>query len=121
MQVCEAATRAAGEILREKLGKVAFQEKDRADLVTEADISAQECIYALVKKSFPDHEFLGEEAPGTSAESYQITGDGKFCWIVDPLDGTTNFVHGVPFFSVSFFPSICYPITPLSKGKTYDR
>ena len=100
LKVCEKAARAAGELLKEKIGKVAFREKKRADLVTEADIQAQEAIRRIIAEAFPEHGFLGEETPGASAESYRDNQD-QFCWIVDPLDGTTNFVHQVPFFCTS--------------------
>lgn len=100
LKVCEEAARAAGALLREKVGKVAFREKKRADLVTEADMQAQEIIRRILGESFPTHGFLGEETPGASADSYRGNQD-QFCWIVDPLDGTTNYVHQVPFFSTS--------------------
>ena len=100
LTVCEDAARAAGALLKEKVGKVAFREKKRADLVTEADMEAQEIIRRILGESFPEHGFLGEETPGASADSYRGDRD-QFCWIVDPLDGTTNYVHQVPFFSTS--------------------
>ena len=100
LEVCEHAARTAGGLLREKVGKVAFREKKRADLVTEADTQAQETIRRILGEAFPEHGFLGEESPGASAHSYRNNQD-SFCWIVDPLDGTTNFVHQVPFFCTS--------------------
>ncbi len=100
LEVCEEAARVAGSLLKEKVGKVGFREKKRADLVTEADTQAQEMIRQTIGRSFPDHEFLGEESFGASADSFRAR-SGKFCWIVDPLDGTTNFVHQVPFFCTS--------------------
>ena len=100
LKVCEAAAYEAGALLKEKVGKVGFREKRRADLITEADTQAQEIIRRIVGESFPDHAFLGEESPGASANSFQNQTD-QFCWIVDPLDGTTNFVHQVPFFCTS--------------------
>lgn len=99
-EVCEEAARAAGVVLREKVGKVGFREKKRADLITEADTAAQEIIARIVKKAFPEHAFLGEETPGASVNSFHESQD-QFCWVVDPLDGTTNFVHQVPFFCTS--------------------
>ncbi len=100
MQTCEIAARAAGQVLRDKVGKVTAREKNRADLVTEADTLAQETVFSILRKAFPEHEFLGEETPGASAHSYR-SDPNSLCWIVDPLDGTTNFVHQVPFFCVS--------------------
>lgn len=116
----EQATRAAlegGAILKEKLGKVWVKEKGPADLVTEADVASQRCIERILLSAFPDHYFLGEESQGKTPaygnapfagrmlkESQCGTGAPSglpYTWIVDPLDGTTNFVHGVPFFCTS--------------------
>jgi myo-inositol-1(or 4)-monophosphatase len=73
------------------------QEKGRADLVTEADLASQRTIRAFLLERYPDHGFLGEEdaahaRPGPEAPP---------TWIVDPLDGTTNYVHDCPFYCVS--------------------
>jgi myo-inositol-1(or 4)-monophosphatase len=73
--------------------------KNPRDLVTEADVAAQKMIESIVIGAFPEHRFLGEEGGFTSSSQDK---DSELCWIVDPLDGTTNFVHGVP----SFGPSI---------------
>jgi myo-inositol-1(or 4)-monophosphatase len=64
------------------------------DLVTTADIEAENKIVKVIKESFPGHNILGEE------EEYKKT-DSEFCWIIDPLDGTNNFAFGLPIFSVS--------------------
>ena len=94
--------------MRDMLGKVGVHEKGRADLVTDADFAAQKAIREIVLGVYPDHAFLGEESdwqpgadwqPGT--ERSAVTGSSGFRWIVDPLDGTTNFVHGVPLFASS--------------------
>jgi myo-inositol-1(or 4)-monophosphatase len=93
--VAERAARRAGAILREMAGKFSVREKGHGDLVTSADLAAQEAIQQSLLAEFPDHAFLGEEsreAPDPAAE---------FRWIVDPLDGTTNYVHGVDFYAVS--------------------
>ena len=94
-RVGELAAKAAGDVLLDWAGRFAVREKGRSDLVTEADLAAQETVRDILLKSFPDHGFLAEEnlsiPPG---------GDG-FRWIVDPLDGTTNYVHGLANFAVS--------------------
>jgi myo-inositol-1(or 4)-monophosphatase len=90
----EASAKAA-EYLRGQLGRVTAREKQVRDLVTEADHGSQALIEAALLGSFPGHRFLGEE----SAEKVDWR-DG-YCWVVDPLDGTINFVHGLPSFSVS--------------------
>ena len=97
--VCEEAARSAGKILREMLGTTSVRhKKNPSDLVTEADIAAQKTIESIVIGAFPDHRFLGEEGDLTPSSKQ---GSSEFCWIVDPLDGTTNFVHGVPLFGTS--------------------
>lgn len=95
----EAAKEAAwlgGEILLEKLGTAAVREKGYADFVTEADLASQEAIVARLSNRFPSHRFLSEE--GALAARPQ---SASHVWILDPLDGTTNYVHQIPFFSVS--------------------
>jgi len=99
LSVCEEAARAAGKILVEMLGATSIRhKKNPRDLVTEADVAAQKIIESMVIGAFPDHRFLGEE--GNPTPLSQNT-NSEFCWIVDPLDGTTNFVHGVPAFGPS--------------------
>ncbi len=98
IDVCEEAARAAGKILRDMLGKITVrQKKNPFDLVTEADIAAQRTIEEIVRGRVPEHHFLGEE----SAPADRTANDSEYTWIVDPLDGTTNFVHGVPLFATS--------------------
>ena len=78
------------------MGKTNVRYKGRADLVTEADLAAQEVVRQIVLGSFPDHSFLGEEDSGGQPSSR-----AEYRWIVDPVDGTTNYAHGVPHFAVS--------------------
>jgi myo-inositol-1(or 4)-monophosphatase len=66
-------------------------------LVTEADLASQQAIQRILLEAFPEHGFLGEEQEPTSPD--KLEADSR--WIVDPLDGTTNYVHGLPAFSVS--------------------
>jgi myo-inositol-1(or 4)-monophosphatase len=70
-------------------------EKSRNDLVSIADQSSEKVIIDAIHRQFPDHNVLSEEAGWTSGSAHGPT------WIIDPLDGTTNFVHGVPQFAVS--------------------
>ena len=90
-----AARRAGDSIVRSlsRLDSIKIDSKGRNDFVTDVDRKAEAEIIATVRKSYPDHAFLGEES-GRS-------GDGETVWIIDPLDGTTNFLHGFPHFSVS--------------------
>lgn len=91
-----AAAKTAGLILMDHLdGPLQIREKGRrADLVTVADSASERAIVAQLRKDFPDATFLGEEG-GLQ------TGDASERWIIDPLDGTTNFAHGYPLFCVS--------------------
>ena len=68
--------------------------KGKTDLVTSVDKESEDLIKAIIKSSFPDHDFLAEESGKDGRNS-------DFLWIIDPLDGTTNFVHGYPSFAVS--------------------
>ena len=97
----------AGEWIKSKLGTVKqLSTKSSAqDIVTEVDKGAEQMIRKLILTHFPDHAILGEEgvAPGSDAYNKAL-GDAKdeeYLWIIDPVDGTTNYVHGFPFYSVS--------------------
>lgn len=94
------AARSAGELIFrsiERLDVIAINEKDAKDYVTEVDRAAEETIIQALRKAYPNHGILGEE--GTSIAG---TGEGAdYQWIIDPLDGTTNFIRGVPHFAVS--------------------
>jgi myo-inositol-1(or 4)-monophosphatase len=94
--VCEQAVRSAGAVLLKYLGRVEPREKGPSDLVTEADVASQETVRRTVLGAFPNHSFLGEEDTGAA-----VAPRSEYRWIVDPLDGTTNYVHGLPFFAVS--------------------
>jgi myo-inositol-1(or 4)-monophosphatase len=100
--VCEQAARAGGQVLRELQGQIKVREKGPRDLVTEADLASQEVIRKIIAKEFPDHDFRGEEDAATS-EVAKPPGNSNshYCWVVDPLDGTTNYVHQLPLYCVS--------------------
>lgn len=99
------AAQAAGAIQREKLGKVGFREKGWADLVTDVDTASQKTIFELLSGAFPTHAFIGEESGSGLLDEHacgsNAPADLPYTWIVDPLDGTTNFVHQVPLFGPS--------------------
>ncbi len=88
------AAREAGKILLFNLGKVKPDLKSEREFVTAADRLAEEKIYEIIKGRFPDHSILAEESNKKQDES-------MYKWIVDPLDGTNNYVYSYPFFSVS--------------------
>jgi len=97
----------AGEWIKTKLGGFdnLMLKTSEQDLVTEVDKGAELLIRNLLKTYFPDHAFLGEESvpPGAEASRQAIEKlkNEEYLWIIDPIDGTTNFVHGFPFFGVS--------------------
>ncbi len=90
-----AARRAGDFIVRSltRLDSIKVDTKGRHDFVTDVDRLAEAEIIATVRRSYPDHAFLCEESGRSGA--------GEFVWIIDPLDGTTNFLHGFPHFAVS--------------------
>src|SRR5438094_3812510 len=93
----EAALRAA-VILEDWRRRFSVREKARFDLVTEADLASQKTIYEFLGKRFPNHEFLGEE---DMTAKPRPGADAPPTWIVDPIDGTTNYVHDCPLYCIS--------------------
>ncbi|GAA6152992.1 inositol monophosphatase family protein [Pseudoteredinibacter isoporae] len=92
------AARKAGELIEralERVDVVAFEEKGRNDFVTEIDQASEKEIIYHLRKAYPEHTIRGEET-GVSPGN-----DSDYEWIIDPLDGTTNFIHGIPHFAVS--------------------
>lgn len=95
-EACRTAAKTGGQVLLAMQGKFKTREKAPADLVTEADVASQEAIRDFVLSKFPSHAFVGEEDLEGAAAS-----DSEYTWVVDPLDGTTNYVHGMENYSVS--------------------
>jgi myo-inositol-1(or 4)-monophosphatase len=91
----KAARRAGSIIMRasDNLDALTIQHKSLNDLVSEVDRAAEDAIVDILRTAYPDHAILAEET-GAS-------GDSEFVWIIDPLDGTTNFLHGFPVYCVS--------------------
>ena len=97
----EAADAAAG-VHRRHAGRVsqdAWSEKGVADFVTHVDREAEDAIIRVIRSHYPDHAILAEEG-ATAADAAAAT-DAEHLWIIDPLDGTTNFLHGYPMYAVS--------------------
>ena len=94
-EIAELAARNAGEILEEWGEKFSAREKSRANLVTEADFASQEAIHRILSEKFPDHGYLGEEGLDERSQ------ESEYRWIIDPLDGTGNYVHRFPYYCVS--------------------
>lgn len=96
LSIAVAAARAAGERLVELLGRATIEEKGSTqNLVTQADLEAEEIITSMIAESFPDHKFLREEGESTGGA------DDDHLWVIDPLDATNNYAHGIPHFAVS--------------------
>jgi myo-inositol-1(or 4)-monophosphatase len=94
-RVGEAVAREAGRFLMDQRNSgFRVARKGEIDLVTEIDLAAEKMIVSRIHKAFPDHAILAEELHAQTAR-------GACTWIVDPLDGTTNYAHGFPVFSVS--------------------
>lgn len=95
VQTAEEAARRAGHVLRAWSSKFTVREKSRSNLVTEADEAAQAAIHDFIHGRYPNHGFFGEEG------LLVVGNDSPYRWIIDPLDGTTNYVHGFPYYCVS--------------------
>jgi myo-inositol-1(or 4)-monophosphatase len=98
LRACEEAARIGGAVLDQWRHRVTAREKGPSDLVTEADHASQQAIQTFLAQEFPDFDFLGEESP---LEEQRKKQSGEFRWIVDPLDGTVNYVHGLQGWGVS--------------------
>lgn len=101
LNVAIEAAHAAANIMRRQMqhvDAVPFERKARHDYVTEVDKACEAEIVREIKRFYPDHAFLGEEG-GAS-------GDSHATWIIDPLDGTSNYMHGIPHFAVSIAQQI---------------
>jgi myo-inositol-1(or 4)-monophosphatase len=97
LELAVSAAKAAGQITLDffqKKFEIEFKDEMSNNIVTEVDKKAEKCIIDMIKSKYPDHSILAEESGETSSES-------NYKWIIDPLDGTVNYAHGVPVYSVS--------------------
>jgi myo-inositol-1(or 4)-monophosphatase len=92
----------AGGVLRRHFGKVTYRQKRRADLVTVADLESQRAILAAIRYAHPEDDYRAEE------DEVKRTG-AEYSWLIDPLDGTTNYAHS--------YPASCASIGVLRRGK----
>ncbi len=96
LNIAVSAARSAGNIITraiDRMNTLTVTAKAENDFVTEVDRRAEEEIIAVIRKAYPDHAILAEESGAQGESEYE--------WVIDPLDGTTNFVHGFPQFAVS--------------------
>jgi myo-inositol-1(or 4)-monophosphatase len=97
-----AALRRAGRVLKRRFGKVGYREKGRANLVTDADLESQREVLGTIRRAFPGDDYKAEE------DEVKLTG-AEYLWLVDPLDGTTNYAHS--------YPASCVSIGVLRRGR----
>lgn len=98
LNIAVSAAREAGDIIMQyvdRLDRVKVTEKSKNDLVSEVDVKAEQAIIHTIHKSYPDHGIMAEES------GFNQHGNDDITWIIDPLDGTANFLHGFPHFAVS--------------------
>lgn len=92
----EELSKEAGSFLLRRMGRIKkISYKGRMNLITDVDIRCEQLIISSIRKSFPDHSIISEEAGRGGREK------SDFCWLIDPLDGTTNYAHSFSFFCVS--------------------
>jgi myo-inositol-1(or 4)-monophosphatase len=104
LNVAVRAARAAGRVITRAsldLGAVKVASKARNDFVTEVDRAAEDAIIATLRQAYPDHAFLAEESGHLPGKRDVPPQEAENVWIIDPLDGTTNFIHGLPQYCVS--------------------
>ena len=96
LNIAMRAARRAGDLIVKSLSRLdslKIDSKGRNDFVTQVDRGAESEIIKIIRKAYPQHAVLGEESGRD--------GDNEVLWIIDPLDGTTNFLHGLPHYAVS--------------------
>lgn len=98
LNIAVRAARAAGKVIMKSVAqgeKLTIENKGQHDFVTNVDRAAESIIIDTIRKSYPNHSFLGEES------GEQVGSDSDYQWVIDPIDGTSNFMRGIPHFSVS--------------------
>ncbi len=105
--VLQQALQKAAEAVRRKFGKVGYELKGKANLVTSADLASQRAVLSVIQKHFPHHDYLAEEGAVKNTHA-------DYTWVIDPLDGTTNFAHTFPQCSISI--ALFYRDTPILAG-----
>lgn len=97
LKVAKQAALEAGEIILKYFGKehkLKFKNNDKSDFATQADLEAEQKIIQILTENFPNHNIIAEESGRTQKDS-------DYTWVIDPLDGTSSFAHGFPYFGVS--------------------
>ena len=95
LQTAQEAARAGGSVLAGYFQTgIEFRAKQACDFVSNADVESERAIARVIRDAFPEHDLLGEEG-------HQGDVNAEHLWVIDPLDGTTNFAHDIPHFAVS--------------------
>lgn len=97
LKVAKEVALQAGKIISKYYGdnhELTIKNKDSSDIATQTDLESEKTIVEIISKNFPEHNIISEE-------KVKINKDSKYTWIIDPLDGTFNFVIGLPYFAVS--------------------
>ena len=97
LQTAITAVRESGKILKLHFGKILaadIQEKEKNDFLTYVDRMSEQKIIEVIRTDFPNHSILAEESGKNNK-------DKEYCWIIDPLDGTTNYINNIPIFAIS--------------------
>lgn len=113
IEVAKQAASAAGEILLEHFRKIpqqAIRRKQKNDFLSFADEQSEQAILKIIQAAYPQHAFLAEEVGGSTHEH-------DYLWVIDPLDGTTNFLQGIPIFAISI--ALLFKGRPVA-GVIYD-
>lgn len=101
-QVAVDAAHRGGQKLMEHFERTQATKKSQSyNLVTEADIQSEKAIIDTILAAFPNHDILGEESSHLASPNNDVPNESEYLWVVDPLDGTSNFVHGIQHFAVS--------------------
>lgn len=109
LNIAEQAALAAGKVIikyADRIDSIRRSAKGYNDLVTEVDLLAERAIIDIIRKAYPEHAILSEEATSPEQDAQQdpykrVASNQDLLWIIDPLDGTLNFSHGFPFYNVS--------------------
>ena len=118
LETAVVAARLAGQRAMEEMNYVKATFKTETELVTDADRRCQQIIVDRIRENFPDHGFIGEEGEPGKIFKRAPRGEPSIWWVIDPIDGTNNFAHGIPIFTVS--TGVLYEGRPIA-GVVFDR
>jgi myo-inositol-1(or 4)-monophosphatase len=117
LETAVVAARLAGQRAMEEMNYVKATFKTETELVTDADRRCQQIIVDRIREGFPDHGFIGEEGEPGKIFKRAPRGEPSIWWVIDPIDGTNNFAHGIPIFTVSI--GVLYEGRPIA-GVVFD-